>query len=109
MVKTKLNNGIIEIPKIENPISARLKDLVKVYYLKYYKLNEKFLEYFRKVLITKPNDRFTVTAELKVVTQATQVLLQLESCFPTTLEQDEEMLALGGKLPVRKCFALSKE
>lgn len=109
MVKTKSTNGIIEIPKIDNPITARLKDLVKVYYLKYFKLNEKFLEYFRKILIFKPNERFTVTAELKVVTQATQVLLQLENCFPTSLEEDEEILRSGQKLPIRKFFAVSKE
>ena len=108
MIKSKSNNGIIEVPKVDFSSGARLKDMIKIYFLKYYKLNEKFLEYFRRILTQKPNDRFLLTEELKVITQASQVLLQVESCYPTTLEEDEEVIKQVGKLPIRRFFALRK-
>jgi hypothetical protein len=106
MIKSKKNDGIVEVPKIEFNSGSRLKDMIKIYYLKYYKLNENFLEYFRKILVQKPSERFTVSEELKVVTQASQVLLQIESCYPTSLEEDEELFKQVEKLPIRKYFAL---
>lgn len=107
MVKMTGANYTGEIPKIDFSQYTRLKDIIQVFYLKYYKINDQFLEYFRKVVLKSPKERFTVMGELKVVTQAEQVLLELMNCYKTTVEQDEVMLAEVPRIPIRKYFALS--
>ncbi|OMJ72639.1 hypothetical protein SteCoe_28864 [Stentor coeruleus] len=106
MVKMTGANYTGEMPKIDFSQYKRLKDIVKVFYLKYYKINEQFLEYFRKIILKSPKEGFTIMGELKVITQAEQVLLELMNCYKTTIEQDEIMLAEVPRIPIRKCFAL---
>lgn len=107
MLKTVNNSGKIEIPKLDLQETTRLKDYLKVYYLKYFKINEKFLEYSRKVILTQ-HERFTPAGELKVLTQSKKIILELQNCFRTSLEQDEETLLTAPAIPIRLYFALSK-
>jgi hypothetical protein len=109
LVKLSKANNTVEIPKISINEMSRLKDFVKAYYLKYFKLNDKFFEYVRKVVLKNPRERFTVSGELTVITQAEQILLELKKCYPTSLQADEDLISLAPRIPIRTYFALSKK
>ena len=106
MLKAKSTNGKIEIPQIDFQENTRLRDFLKVYYLKYNKINEDFLEYSRKILLQN-KERFTPSGELKVVIQSLQVLSELHSSYSTSLEEDEHLLLQAPNIPIRYYFALS--
>lgn len=107
MLKAKNINGKIELSKLDLLENTKLKDFLRVYYLKYYKLNDTFLEYFRKLIPKK--ERYTLEGELKVSIQAKQVLNELLSSFPTSLEEDEGLILQAPNIPIRTYFALSKK
>ena len=107
MLKAKNINGKIELPKLDLLENTKLKYFLRVYYLKYDKLNDTFLEYFRKLIPKK--ERYTLEGELKVSIQAKQVLNELLSSFPTSLEEDEGLILQAPNIPIRTYFALSKK
>ena len=105
MIKAKNNTGKIEVSHIDLQESTRLRDFLVVYYLKYYKLNEDFLDYTRNIILST-KERYTPAGELKVVNQADKILRELQNCYPTTIEQDHELLLRAPQIPIRLYFAL---
>ena len=106
MVNSKPGQGKI-VPKYEVSDSIKIKDFLKVFYLKYYKINEDFFEYFREILLGD-QEKLTPAGEIKVINQADNILNEIVKNYQTSLEEDEEMIRLAPDLPIKKYFALSK-
>ncbi|CAG9321098.1 unnamed protein product [Blepharisma stoltei] len=105
--RVKSEGGRVEISKPDIKTENSLKDAINIFYLKYNKLNEKFLNYFRKLVWnTREYENLRVAAhvEANIIQGACDVIKELIRTHPTTLGEDED--AIRNPQPMRTLFAL---
>lgn len=105
--KVRREGGIVEILKPDLNTANSLKEAVKTFYIKYNKMNELYLNYFRKIIWnTKEYENLRVAAHIEgnVIRSASDVIKELLKHYPTTLLEDEE--SIRNRQPFRALCAL---